>query len=76
MDVQIKHVLIGFYGNCSITKAWNMFDFMSEDEKDVTTMIEYNDDECVEVYDLIKDTCHITIVFRQCKFVIDMHKCD
>ncbi len=30
VDVQIKNVLIGFYGNWSITKARNMLDCMSE----------------------------------------------
>ena len=59
VDIEVKNTLIGFYGNCSnITRAWNIFDCISENERNVTTnnamMTAYsaNDfhEECVKLY--------------------------
>ena len=64
VDIEVKNTLIGLYGNCSnITRAWNIFDCISEDERNVTTnnamMTAYsaNDfhEECVRLYHDISD---------------------
>ncbi len=60
IDVHIKNTSIGFYGNWSnVTKAWNIFDFMSEDVKYLLLTKAYNNnnvhEECVKLYHQIND---------------------
>eukprot|EP01083_Nonionella_stella_P133185 404886_1 len=58
-DIQIKNTLIGFYGNCwNITKAWNVFDCITDNERDIATInammnaYSHNNfhEECVKLY--------------------------